>query len=299
MDLSQPSSTKNLNSIQGKDALVDGDILVYRCAFVAEKNHYQVAGYEFDNHKDAKNFAASTQEEWDTRAMGGTAHIWTRKELQPVEFALEALKTTVLSLQEKLYPRRMEIYLSGKRNFRDDIAVTKPYKGNRDNQPKPTYWRDCREYLIDNWGAIVTDGIEADDALGIAQCSRSAGSSVIVTNDKDLGQIPGWHFDWTNDNVYKVSKRAAAFSFYSQILSGDPTDNVPGLGGIGPAKAAAILDGAKSEKDLFSRTWDAYRARGPGKSDDDNRRYMIEQASLVYILRSVDDSYKPYSLPEV
>ena len=207
--------------------LVDGDVVAYRCAASAEKTYYAVtegnskeAAY-YDNHKEAKVHADE---------VGGW--IWSRKEVQPEEFALQSCKTVLNSLLEKFPDSEdMIIYLSGVRNFRDFIWKTKKYKGNRDAVSRPTHLAACREYLSRVWGARTTDGYEADDALGI-ELSAVGDAGIVVSNDKDLDQLAGWHFNWVTGETYRITRRDSDCFLHEQILSGDATDNVPGGWGL-------------------------------------------------------------------
>lgn len=270
-----------LDNIQNKHMLVDGDILAYRCAAVAEKTKYLVENTQegvlpddhFDyteNHKEAVKFA------------GDSGIIWSRKEVQPVEFALQACKTTLDALTGKLSPSKVSIYLSPDRTFRHDIAKTKPYKGNR-TQPKPKYLQDVREYLVREHGGTIANNIEADDEIGKALSSdRDGGVSVSI--DKDLLQIPGWHYNWVNNTVRRVTPQEGDFAFYTQLLTGDTTDNVPGLPGTGPVRAKKLLDGAKSSAELCTRAWMCYK--GEFNDTQKARSYFLEQARLLWILRT-------------
>lgn len=256
-------------------AYIDGDIVKYRCAFAAEKIWYlvQYQGCEitgiFDSAKEAKEHQKNAK---------GT--IWTRKEVQPLEFALQATKTTMEALISR-FNGEYVVYLSGPTNFRDMVAVTRPYKGNRDRARDPVYKDEVEEFLIREYGAVRTSGIEADDAIGIAMCADSDGC--IVSTDKDLDQIPGRHYNWVSGESYVVNKRQADYSLWTQVLSGDSTDNIPGLEGVGPVKAREILDGSKSSLDLAQRAWAAYRSRFDSR--EAAQRYFLEQLNLVYILR--------------
>lgn len=269
----------------GKVALIDGDIFVYRCAAAAEKTYYKVETsqskfLDAENYREAKKIVDSS---------GGI--IWSRKEVQPLEHALHATKTAINNVIELIKPSQTRIYLSGKRNFRNDIAVTNPYKDNRPERPK--HYRAVRDYLTER-GAITTDGIEADDAIGI-DATRLGGECVIVTNDKDLDQISGWHFNWTTNGVYWVSPKDGAFAFYSQVISGDATDTVVGIPGVGPKGAAKILEGATGVRDLYERAWGAYLDHygDIGLTGDDLKNYFHEQINLVYILRKEGERWKP------
>lgn len=57
--------------------------------------------------------------------------------------------------------------------------------------------------------------------------------------------------------LYKLKGTGLKF-FYSQLLTGDPVDNFPGLPGIGYTKAFEVLYGAESEQDLVSRVRQLY-----------------------------------------
>jgi hypothetical protein len=271
-----------LEQIKNKHILVDGDIYAYRCAASAEKTKYLVTveelpleQWEYDNHKEAKQRA----DNWPQPDF--TTYIWSRKEVQPVEFALQACKTAIDALLDKLQPSKVSVFLSPDRTFRHDLARTKPYKGNRD-QPKPKHLGAVKEYLVKNYGAVYGNNREADDEIGIA-LSKDGSGSVCVSIDKDLRQVPGWHFNWVNSTVERVTARAGDFHFYTQMLTGDATDNIPGIDGIGPVRAGEILSGAKSSKDLCERVWAIYR--GEFNSGDEARKYFLEQAQLLWILR--------------
>src|SRR3972149_6921862 len=79
------------------------------------------------------------------------------------------------------------IFVSGENNFRYDIYPE--YKANRKGKPDPKWLQDCREYLVTHFKAEITDGYEADDAMGIANTIFPQGSAVIATVDKDLQQV--------------------------------------------------------------------------------------------------------------
>ena len=78
-----------------------------------------------------------------------------------------------------------ELFLTGKANFRNDIAVTAPYKGNRKDVKKPVHLPLLREYLQTAWGASVSDGQEADDDIAI-RATELGDESIIVSIDKDF-----------------------------------------------------------------------------------------------------------------
>lgn len=128
------------------------------------------------------------------------------------------------------------LYLTGANNFRKEINPQ--YKANRKDKPRPKWLETCREFLVKEWNAKVTDGIEADDALGIAQRE----DTFICSLDKDLLQVPGMHYNWVKDEEYYISERDGLKNFWTQTIVGDVADNVFGIYGLGPVKAKKILD---------------------------------------------------------
>jgi 5'-3' exonuclease len=133
------------------------------------------------------------------------------------------------------------LFLSGGANFRKEIDPQ--YKANRIDKPKPKWLETCREYLVHSWNAKVTDGIEADDALGIAQHEES----YICSIDKDLLQIPGMHYNFVKEEEYYISEREGLQRFWTQMIVGDTADNVFGIRGLGPKKTEKIFANAEGD----------------------------------------------------
>lgn len=145
-------------------------------------------------------------------------------------------------------------FLTGKNNFRYEINPE--YKANRKDKPKPQYLELCRNYLIDEYKAIVTDGYEADDALGFHQTNES----VIFTIDKDLLMIPGCHYNFVTKEYKEVTEIEGLQTFYRQMLIGDVGDNIKGVAGIGKVKAAKLINHLETEEEMFDTVYDLYVA---------------------------------------
>lgn len=273
--------------------LIDGDIILYRCGFAAEKTKYLVlfddgGVAEFDNAKDAKADVESNIKQGEPFS-GPT--LWSRKEIQPVEFAFNNVNTVLESLVARFDPSDIRIYLSDDVVFRNQIATTKLYKGNRDPNHKPKHYKAIKEFLLGK-GATIVPNWEADDAIGV-EASRPDGRRIIVSTDKDLDQIAGEHYDWVSGELYDVSRRAGDVYLFTQMLTGDSTDNIPGLPDMGPVKARKLLDGATSRKELYDRVRAAYAECDVVKGRDVSD-YFAEQAQLVFILRYGYESWADY-----
>lgn len=133
-----------------------------------------------------------------------------------------------------------EVFLTGKGNFRNDYAVTAPYKGNRDGNRKPQHLNALREHLNSKWDAYLTEGEEADDAIAI-RATELGDASVTVSLDKDFDQVQGWHYNFYKQHLYYITAEEGELNFYKQFLMGDRVDNIIGVKGIGDKKSHKIL----------------------------------------------------------
>jgi hypothetical protein len=247
---------------------------------------------KFSYKKEAEDYAERT-----TRNTNATYHIWSRKDIRPVQEALQITKAclddAIAAIEDKYGQSEVHIFLSGKKNFRDSLAVTKPYKGNRSDTPKPVHYEAIGDYLRAVRGAVETSGHEADDEIGIraVEAKERQQEYIVVSNDKDLDQIAGKHYDWIKKEFYTVSPKEAKTQFYLQVLQGDSTDNIPGLPGIGPSKAAAALEGLKSPAEMMEKCIELYMYRHSPKEPSFPASYLEEQANLVYILKKPGETW--------
>ena len=162
-----------------------------------------------------------------------------------------------------------QVYLSDSTENGFRKAICPSYKENR-TLVKPKHYDALKEYLLTSWDARITSNQEADDALGIHQCSinqknsddlalsRKA-QSIICSIDKDLLQIPGFHWNFVKKEETLISTAEGRKRFYFQLLTGDTSDNVRGVSGVGPVKAARFLSGATEEEELFEITYGVYK----------------------------------------
>jgi hypothetical protein len=201
----------------------------------------------------------------------------------PAEFALARLSEFLdnLSLNEGI--DEVWGYLTGKGNFRKEIAVTAPYKGNR-VAPKPYHFQLLREYMERAWGFEVIEGMEADDAIGIEAYRNEPDETLIVSIDKDLNMIRGHHYNFVKEERYYVTEEEAIRNFYLQILTGDKVDNIIGLSGIGPVKSKKLLADRNTELEMYEAVLKAY--------DGDEAR-VLENARLLWILREEKQVWQP------
>jgi len=227
-------------------ALVDSDIIAYRIAFACKD----------DDGKTAKRSLNS--------------------------YLTDILLIGVDNTYSGCYADEWKLYLTGKNNFRLDIATTAVYKGNR-TAPKPAHLPTLRKYLVDEWGAVVVDGQEADDAIAI-EATKLQSNFVIASVDKDLDQIAGWHYNFVKKVGYNITPEEGMYRFYKQILTGDSADNIIGIKGVGPVTADKLLSEATDEMEMYSICLEQYEG---------NEERVIENARLLWLRRYEDELWQP------
>jgi len=177
------------------------------------------------------------------------------------------------------------VYLTGKGNFRDEVAITQPYKGNRDDKRVPVHKNLLRDFMVSEWNARVVDGMEADDAIAI-KATELDHNAIICSLDKDFKQVPCSMYDYTKKVLTAVKKDDAVRWLYKQALMGDRVDNIPGIYGIGPKKADKIIDPCTTEWECYSTCLTHY---WDNELDEDR---LLESLNLLYLLRSPEDRYE-------
>lgn len=249
--------------------LIDGDILSYEIPFAAMKG-------------------------------------WQKEGEPPFDYVAEMLHQRVENIKHMAELDEIEMYMTGKGNFRFELATTQSYK-SRDHDKRPFHYDNIRYYMISEYNAVVVDGMEADDMLSIRQMERLMyGDTTICTRDKDLHMVAGRHYGWELGKqpqfgpvvvsvlgdialVDKKLKGTGLFQFYGQLLTGDVTDSIPGLPKYGPVKAFSILNGCTSEFQLFTKVKDEYQKVYPA----DWEARMLEQGRLLWMVQSLDEEKKP------
>jgi 5'-3' exonuclease len=234
----------------------DADLIVYRAGFAAEK------------------------------MVNGS------RNLEPVSHALYNAKCLIEGAIEDLHVSKDEVqlYLSGSKNFRDQVATIRPYKGNRDKAHKPTHGPALREYMQNNYKCNVSDGEEADDVVGYSHYAmhvRDPESTVICSVDKDLDMIPGYHYNFVKKESYYVSEEKADWYFLRQLMTGDPTDNIVGIPQVGKARAEGVLN-------YFEDPWEEI-VRLYVQSYGEKKWYdaLVENGRLLWIRRKPNEMWNP------
>lgn len=306
---------------------IDGDPIRYRVGFAAETPIYVVVAEDKNGSlgiarfaRDDKQSAKEKYEEW--REANTELEIVSCEktvDAESVPHVRQMVLMQVMSIQKEVRQhfgrdRRdvvTQIFLSAGGNYREKVATLKPYKGNRDPEHKPFHYGTIRDVLKDTYNVVEVSGHEADDALSLQAWDRMrAGdtSYVIATIDKDLDQIPGWHYDYMKKNFYFVQPVEAERWFWQQALSGDGTDNIGGACKVGPVSAASFLSEWEAEyaetefpgpyeEFIWQKVVEVYADRADRKgcyyADKDPSAVALENARLVYLQRERGELWTP------
>ena len=72
--------------------------------------------------------------------------------------------------------------------------------------------------------------------------------------------IPGWHYNWNTEEQYYMNELESLKCFYKQLLTGDSTDDILGLFGIGKnSKYVEAIDTCESEEQMREHVMQMYK----------------------------------------
>ena len=293
--------------------LLDGDIVLFRCGFAAERTRWHLAYdpmFEYAPDGEARLFQGEFREHEDfefkreatdrldevcpgikSRVEGEDYKLWPEVQLEPLEYALQNVRTLVSRLCSEcdISEFELKVAFSDKKTFRHTLAKTRPYKGSRKDSRRPTYEKEIKAYMKENYDCYTAENEEADDLLGIWATEYGPHGAVIISLDKDLDQIPGLKYNWLHDVHYDITEETGLYNFFTQLLMGDTTDDIVGLPGIGKGKAAKALHARGGWQEMFDEACLQYQVHS---GEEDWYEYMVEMAQLVWIRRYEDEDIR-------
>jgi hypothetical protein len=235
--------------------LIDADSALYRAGCANEERSYLCVNdgsvlAEFKYKKEADEFA----EEYG-------CEIEKHKVVGPIGISLHNLRqccASMFTLEHSGY----EMYIGGEGNFRYEYFPE--YKANRDEDSKPKHIAQMKKHLQGQYKAQLVHREEVDDRVSWRQmqCIEQGIDSCIVSIDKDLDNTPGKHFNYVKQEFYIISPEQADLNFARQLLSGDSTDGIPGIVGMGKTSAIKILPEYREDwldvvkQEYYSRGYD-------------------------------------------
>jgi len=167
------------------------------------------------------------------------------------------------------------------------------YKKNRDASHKPQWYNEIRSYLRTKHPSFeCTDGLEADDWLAIHAWKHSTSTNrvVIASKDKDLDMIAGLHYNWSKSKehlgVYEITAMEGLRWFCVQMLTGDATDNIPGIYKLFGRKATRkVLEGLE-ELDTIEAMLDYVLKQYDGELEK-----FLKNGELLWIRTDPDQGF--------
>ena len=193
-------------------------------------------------------------------------------------------------------------------SYRNEIYS--PYKANREAAPEElkAQFAHCRELLVAGGISEISSGhYEADDLIGTLayQAHRRGQPVVIVSSDKDLTQLlqdgDVW-WDYTRgtkldyNGVYdKFGVRPEQMSDFLAI-TGDRVDNVPGVPGVGPKTAAALIRHFGSVEQLLKQVGEI--AELPIRGAQRIEGLVREYSETIRLSHKLTTIYRDISMPE-
>ena len=186
--------------------------------------------------------------------------------------------------------------------------VDPEYKIQRKGKPKPKYFWELKEWILESFDVTYVREREADDLVSIDAVAYG-NNAIIVGGDKDYRMVEDvWH--WEPDKgvpPYFVEAPGCLLKlrmltgnwrefgtgrlwFWYQMIIGDSTDNIPGVPRKGHKFAWQFLL-SKEHKDIPEAVYQLYK--------DNNMEDRIEvNARLLWIQRTLDDNdkHRPWEL---
>lgn len=238
--------------------LVDGDILVYRAASANQRDYA-----------------------WDET---------TSSQVLDLDGAQAHLDEALNRLADRLKADQMIVCLSGGDNFRKKVYPL--YKHNRKPGDKPLLMNPLHHHLEDHYEIKRMWGLEADDCLGILATRVSTDQRIVVSDDKDLRQIPGRLYVPRTGEKLVIPVLQANRWFYQQCITGDSTDGYPGAYRQGPkSRYVQAVNRRHSEGFMWATVLAAYR-QSVLRFGHDRVADPLVQARCARILRASEWDFR-------
>ncbi len=204
---------------------------------------------------------------------------------------------TLRALLQKEKPDHIAVAFDGPIEKLERVAIYPEYKATREKAPEELVlqFQDCRD-IVEAHGIPILElpGQEADDVIGtMALRCRDQGDEVfIMTGDKDFmqliddGQIRMFDIvtrGETSSRIIGPPEVVEKFGVQPEqiidllALMGDSSDNVPGVRGIGPKKAATLLQ----EYGTLDKVLEA----APGMKPSKQRDSLIQEKDMALLSR--------------
>lgn len=282
-----------------KIALVDGGEICFRVSAGSDIRRWNVyvEGEEADGHIASFHYKKEA-----TKYINGREELVAIQSIQTtsVSFANNSTTAFLRTIKEDTQADQVIVCFGHPKglNFRNDIATFKKYKDRAGDRPH--HYETVKSYIKNNFDYYeTTEPYEDDDVLAILYNDLEAFDyyhPIICSTDKDLNQVPGRHYNIRKRELYDVSVVQGYRNFYNQLLSGDPTDTIPGIYYITGKKntkdLSETLSYCHTRATMYQRVYFIYYIALESKEKSiptDLDCILWEIGNLLYLRRSWDD----------
>jgi 5'-3' exonuclease len=187
------------------------------------------------------------------------------------------------------------VAVKGVGNFRFQVA--EDYKGQRGTSKVDPNVLKIRKAVTEyawSLGHFKSDNCEADDVVSIwAQEAMEASVHYVIAHiDKDIDMVEGWHYNFTKKKLYYIDEHEGFYKMCIQMLTGDATDHIQGLKGIGPKKAEKLLADVPTGK-LLEVVREAWKDKHPEDWHD-----RLEVCWNLLYMRRTWDGFRRLTIEE-
>ena len=193
----------------------------------------------------------------------------------------EQLMGIVNRLEENFDVKEVITFNGSKGNFRKKINPS--YKANRKKQELPPLLHKMHQYVKDTHNSVYGYGLETDDLVArywkVLSNEIGRDNVMIVSIDKDYKQFPCliYNYHYKHKCIYDISKAAALYNFYEQMIMGDASDNVNYFYGKGRAFAKNHYKGCKTKYQYTRKLFELFKKEYKSKA----REKYIECYNLL------------------
>jgi hypothetical protein len=183
------------------------------------------------------------------------------------------LRDIVNHLEEFYEIEEVRIFNGSLGNFRN--IITKKYKANRNNQPRPHLLGELHNLIKFDYDTVFEYGVETDDVVAkhwYNECKLIGRDNVmIVSIDKDYKQFPClmYNYHYKHKTILDITVEQARFNFYEQMIVGDTADNVNYFSGKGAKFASKYFKDCvtdyKYRKKLYLLFKEVYKSKAKEK----------------------------------
>lgn len=291
---------------QKRVLVLDGDIISYVCAAAAEKRTILVT---HSPSKIQKSFKTRTEfkkmMEEKNKPITEDYLIQDVQEAESPAFCMKVIRQKIEKLKKKTEADEVFIFAGEENNFRVNLPLPNPYKGNREDMLRPILLDQAKEYIRNVHKAVKSYSHETDDSVTIKAYDELAKGNlaIIGTIDKDAYQSVGIHvlnFDDPDFNpelidelgslyVKKPAVKGSGLKFLCfQWIWGDTSDGYCGydLANIrfGAMSAYKLLNDKETVKDCLQVVIDTFQKWYPEEFEYTDFRGNTIKADWKFML---------------